>query len=321
MKDADRCENNENRKKQWRSVLFWLTYGPFRDRWIGTDLSRERTCSLSVIRHSSLTSPCVNLSRSRTRVEETEIPSVATATMVMAAASFLVDKTGATPLCTSQQDKKTTNTTTKTFVRMKSMVTRKQWTLTLCVALLFSLLARVSWGFVLPGMTTRQLGKKGLWEHPMPSFLPQSFELYANQVPAGSDERKKDLKRRRDIPKRAVKLYVDYAGRLWNETNPEARTKIANTKAAAAIRQVQHIIRGDEYTQFADGDAAAREQLLNACDDLLTAMGNATLIHHVEKEVGAPVEAVVHLSESNITDSLVGGPSTALAAKGEESSA
>lgn len=84
-------------------------------------------------------------------------------------------------------------------------------------------------------------------------------------------------RRRRDIPKRAVHLYMDYATRLWNETNPEARRRIANSKAAAALRQVQHILRGDEYTQAVTADIhlhAPREQLLDACDDLLAAMGN-----------------------------------------------
>ena len=136
----------------------------------------------------------------------------------------------------------------------------------------------------------------------MPSSLPDS-ELFATRE-RKDDDRKKDMKRRRDIPKRAVKLYVDYAGRLWNETNPEARTKIANTKAAAAIRQVQHIIRGDEYCQFADGDMHAREQLLDACDDLLTAMGNATLVQVSEDDVkggealGEPSTALTAESKS-----------------------
>jgi len=163
------------------------------------------------------------------------------------------------------------------------MVPRKQLSVALRAGLLFILLSHVSLGFVLRG-TVRRVGRKGpsKLKYPMPNTLFDS-EICAtgDQVPptSGSDEEKKDSKRRRDIPKRAVKLYVDYAGRLWNETNPEARRKIANTKAATALRQVQHIIRGDEYTKFADGNMQAREQLLDACDDLLSAMGHATLIH------------------------------------------
>jgi phosphatidate cytidylyltransferase len=88
--------------------------------------------------------------------------------------------------------------------------------------------------------------------------------------------------RKRDIPGEAVRIYADYAGRLWNETNPDARRAIATTKAAEAIRQVQHIIRGDEYiTQFAAIDDQPRQQLLDACSDLLAAMDNATLAEGV----------------------------------------
>ena len=50
--------------------------------------------------------------------------------------------------------------------------------------------------------------------------------------------------------KNVVKIYKEYATRLWSETNPLARQRIANDKAAAAVRQVEHIMIGEEYVAF-----------------------------------------------------------------------
>ena len=118
--------------------------------------------------------------------------------------------------------------------------------------------------------------------------------------------------RKRDMPKRAVQVYVDYAGRLWNETNPEARRRMASSKAAAALRQIQHLLRGEEYCElFGDDDdettknskmpattREARQQLLGACDELLLAMDNTTLASPVIDEA---VTAVTTSSAESAT--------------------
>jgi hypothetical protein len=74
------------------------------------------------------------------------------------------------------------------------------------------------------------------------------------------------------LPKRAVKIYTDYARRLWKETDREARQKIARGKAAAAIRSVEKIMQGDaEYVEFSE-QQEAREQLLESCRRMLKAI-------------------------------------------------
>jgi hypothetical protein len=74
------------------------------------------------------------------------------------------------------------------------------------------------------------------------------------------------------MPKKAVRIYADYASRLWTETNPVARKRIAQDKAAAAVRAVEHTMRGEEYVAFSEDSEDARQQLLNACQVMLKAM-------------------------------------------------
>ena len=77
------------------------------------------------------------------------------------------------------------------------------------------------------------------------------------------------ISRKRDMPKKVIRAYADYASRLWNETNPEARRKIANDKASQAIKDVQHILMVDGD----DGPIQARKEtkmeLAEACAKLL----------------------------------------------------
>jgi len=97
------------------------------------------------------------------------------------------------------------------------------------------------------------------------------------------------VKRITSLPNQAVRIYANYASRLWTETNPEARGKIAKRKAELAIRHVQTVIRDDEYKQFSDVSDEARQQLLDACDGLLIAMGNKKEgpVNGIEKETTA----------------------------------
>lgn len=74
------------------------------------------------------------------------------------------------------------------------------------------------------------------------------------------------------LPSRAYHVYTDYAKRLWIETNTDARTKIANDKVRGAIRNMCHILKSDEYTQFSDGSLDARDKLLTACNDMIATL-------------------------------------------------
>lgn len=70
-----------------------------------------------------------------------------------------------------------------------------------------------------------------------------------------------------------VKTYTDYFSRLWSDTNVDARTRIAEDKAAAAIRRVENIVRGEEYVDLTDEEIQdARKNLLDACHAMLKAM-------------------------------------------------
>jgi CDP-diglyceride synthetase len=143
--------------------------------------------------------------------------------------------------------------------------------------------------------------------------LPPLYEVKHKHVSSEnlenhhSVEPKPSRRLKRDIPKRAVKVYTDYAGRLWKETNPAARRRIATTKAAAALRQVQHILRGDEYCQIVDNPddeqtTQARMQLLSACEDLLSAMG---------QNAASKDEEGVTVEEQIVQDSLTVASHTA----------
>jgi hypothetical protein len=87
------------------------------------------------------------------------------------------------------------------------------------------------------------------------------------------------------LPKRAVKIYTDYAKRLWKETDREARQKIARGKAAAAIRSVEKIMEGEaEYVEFSE-QQEARQQLLEACQRMLKAI-ELPSVENIEPVVG-----------------------------------
>jgi CDP-diglyceride synthetase len=79
-------------------------------------------------------------------------------------------------------------------------------------------------------------------------------------------------KKKRSLPSRIVHTYTDYAGRLWKDTNPEARRIIANNRVKTAVRQVQHVIRGEQNQNYSDIPESARNNLVEACDAVLQAM-------------------------------------------------
>lgn len=84
-------------------------------------------------------------------------------------------------------------------------------------------------------------------------------------------------------------VYVNYIKRLWRETAPEERKRIASRKASLAINNVKHILDGEEYIDFIvmrDGETLddfeervlARDKLLEACNSMLKFVDtNATI--------------------------------------------
>jgi CDP-diglyceride synthetase len=87
---------------------------------------------------------------------------------------------------------------------------------------------------------------------------------------------------------------------LWHETNPEARKIISNNKAAVAIREVQNMIRGSEFSGVSD---KIREQLLVACDCMLGAMTTAA----TERTQIAPDVSATDVTRGNVTEERAEG--------------
>lgn len=125
---------------------------------------------------------------------------------------------------------------------------------------------------------------------PMARYRPQKsswrqcfkrghVSLQATTVPSvdetNGEGQKKKVSKMREVsraPKKAVRIYADYATRLWNETNPIARERIAQDKAAAAVRAVEQIMQGEQYVALSPESEEAREELLHACQAMLKTM-------------------------------------------------
>ena len=76
----------------------------------------------------------------------------------------------------------------------------------------------------------------------------------------------------RNLPKKAVKIYADYATRLWTETNQDARRRIAKDTTTSAVKKVENIMQGEEYVAYSEEAEEARVQLLSACQAMLKVM-------------------------------------------------
>lgn len=96
--------------------------------------------------------------------------------------------------------------------------------------------------------------------------LPRRFHEASNG--------EKKQRSRRFTPKLALKIYAEYAGRLWNETNTDARSRLLNDRVLGAARQVQAITKA---TKTMDEPLLVTEESLQAlqraCQEMLAAMG------------------------------------------------
>jgi hypothetical protein len=129
-----------------------------------------------------------------------------------------------------------------------------------------------------------------------PRILP-SLRRPLSSLQMSVEHRKRRLgkkaKKVASIPRQAAKIYSAYAKRLWQETNTDARSLIAKDRASAAIKAVEHMMKGEEYLDFDDNPETqeCRQNLLAACQDMLQvlqlaekkkALFNGTSTHHVE---------------------------------------
>lgn len=74
------------------------------------------------------------------------------------------------------------------------------------------------------------------------------------------------------LPKAAYRIYVSYVRQLWRETDPAARTVVANDKIRGAIRNMQHILTCNEYTVLSDDGQKSLNDLMKACDKMLSTL-------------------------------------------------
>jgi len=108
--------------------------------------------------------------------------------------------------------------------------------------------------------------------------------LENNNMSLSPPNTKKKSLRKRKLPQIAVKIYVDYLQRLWGETSPDERRHIAQDKALDAVKTVQHLMLGEEYTarellSKEDKQAVkAREHMLEACRLLLASMDKTSVV-------------------------------------------
>lgn len=86
--------------------------------------------------------------------------------------------------------------------------------------------------------------------------------------------------KKRHVPERIFETYVNYMTKLWRQTDPEEREKVAAQQALSAIKRVKHIMEGEEYVDMShvnDSDTlddierriTARDELLLACNNML----------------------------------------------------
>ena len=103
---------------------------------------------------------------------------------------------------------------------------------------------------------------------PLWSDLPANGESAAN----GENQLMEPRKKSKFFPKTAYRIYTGYAKRLWTETNPSARRKIANEKVKGAIRNMQNILTSNEYAYFSDACNQTKHSLMTACGDMLDSL-------------------------------------------------
>jgi len=120
--------------------------------------------------------------------------------------------------------------------------------------------------------------------------------LENNNMSLSPPNTKKKSLRKRKLPQIAVKIYVDYLQRLWGETSPDERRHIAQDKARDAVKTVQHLMLGEEYTarellSKEDKQAVkAREHMLEACRLLLASMDKTSVVSDENEKTIIEVE-------------------------------
>jgi hypothetical protein len=108
--------------------------------------------------------------------------------------------------------------------------------------------------------------------------MPLLFGLSIGEAAGGESDTStpvdtKVKKATRNPVKMAYRIYTGYAKRLWRETDPSERSKIADDKVAQTIRDMQHVLTSEHETINSSSSdkkcVEASEQLLKACEHML----------------------------------------------------
>jgi hypothetical protein len=118
------------------------------------------------------------------------------------------------------------------------------------------------------------------------------------------------------VPKKIFKTYVNYMTKLWRQTDPEEREKVAAQQALSAIKRVKHIMEGEEYVDVShvyDSDTledvesriTARDELLSACNQMLECLEKVKMQAPAMMDVGSEQNNAVDEFSSKETSNSV----------------
>jgi phosphatidate cytidylyltransferase len=93
-----------------------------------------------------------------------------------------------------------------------------------------------------------------------------------NQASHRYAETKPTETKRRHLPGKVIRIYTDYATRLWKETNQEARDIVRSSKVAMALRQVKSMVATETGGAMDCVPAPDRLELVRACENVLQAI-------------------------------------------------
>lgn len=103
-----------------------------------------------------------------------------------------------------------------------------------------------------------------------------SYILSSTEINSAAVEEKAET---RNPLKQAYRIYTGYAERLWKETDPKERSKIANDRVAQTVRDMHHVLTSEHETisssSKSDDDQKRLEasaELLKACEKMIASL-------------------------------------------------
>ena len=128
-----------------------------------------------------------------------------------------------------------------------------------------------------------------------------------------ADEETSEVKKE---DKNLMNVYVEYITKLWRQTDPEEREKVAAQQALYAIKRVKHIMEGEEYVDMShmhegenvddmDERIEARDELKLACSKMLECLEKVEVkapameAAVLEDAKNGEMTAVANVDESN----------------------